>query len=326
MKKFLAAVLCLIVCACSPAKDDTAAKGETVRFATDWRAQAEHGGFYQALATGEYARRGLDVRIIQGGPAVNVPQLLAAGSVELGMGSNNFIVMNLAREGAPVKAVAAMFQKSPEVLMAHPNTGVAKIADMKGRPFLLSDASLSSFWPWLKAKFGFTDAQARGNPSSALFVQDKRAIMQGYVTAEPYILKSQANFEPMVFLLADEGYPSYSNMILAPDSMITGKPEVVRAFVAATAEGWRTYLNGDPSPADALIKKDNPEMSQGQLDDARAKIKSYGLAESGDAANGKVGAMTDARWEAFFKAAQAQGLYPADLDYRKAYTLQFLGP
>jgi NitT/TauT family transport system substrate-binding protein len=326
MKRLIAAALIAVLCACSPAKQEPRTSGTVIRFATDWRAQAEHGGFYQALATGEYARRGLDVRIVQGGPGVNVPQLLAAGAVELGMGSNSFIALNLAKEGVPVKAVAATMQKDPQVLMAHPGQGITRIADMKGRPILLSDASVTAFWVWLKSKYGFTDDQVRSYQfNSAPFLNDKRSIQQGYVTSEPYTIEKESGVKPVVFLLADEGYPGYAAMILAPDSLIAGKPDAIKAFVEATAAGWSSYLNGDPSPADALIRKDNPEMTQDLLDQARAKIKAYGLVESADTARLGIGAMTDARWAEFFKVASAQGVYPADMDYRKAYTLQFVG-
>jgi NitT/TauT family transport system substrate-binding protein len=316
-----------LLAACSGPKEDAAtpeaAAGRTaIRFATDWRAQAEHGGFYQALASGEYARRGLDVRIVQGGPGVNVPQLLAAGAVDLGMGSNSFIVMNLANEGVPVKAVAAYMQKDPQVLMAHPNTGAERIADLKGRPILLSDASVAAFWVWLKAKYGFTDDQVRKytfNP--APFIADTRAVQQGYVTSEPYTIQKQAGFAPKVFLLADEGYPGYATMVLAPDALIAKNPAAVQAFVEATAKGWRDYLYGDPVAADALIRKDNPEMTQDVLDQARAKMKSYRIVEGDEGA--AVGAMTDARWTAFADVAKAQGVYPATLDPKRAYTLQF---
>ncbi len=182
-----------------------------LRFATDWRAQAEHGGFYQALASGAYEKRGLNVQIVQGGPGVNVPQLLASGAVELGMGSNSFIPMNLVAEGAPVKAVAAFFQKDPQVLIAHPDPALKTIADLKGRPILLADASITAFWVWLKAKYGFTDDQVRKytfNP--APFLADKRAVQQGYLTSEPYTIEKEAGFAPRVFLLADEGYPAVS--------------------------------------------------------------------------------------------------------------------
>lgn len=325
MKPILIAALCALVAACSPAGKSAAPTANTVRFATDWRAQAEQGGFYQALATGEYARRGLDVTIIQGGPAVNVPQLLAAGAVEMGIGSNSFIPLNMAAEGVPVRAVAATMQKDPQVLIAHPGQGIASIADMKGHPILLSDASVTGFWLWLRAKYGFTDDQIRAyNFNAAPFLADRRAIQQGYATSEPYTIEQASGVKPEVFLLADEGFPGYAAMILAPDKLIAEKPEVVRAFVEATAAGWTSYLHGDPKPGDALIRQDNPEMTQDLLDQARAKIKSYGLVDSGDALSGGVGAMSDARWQAFFQVASAQGVYPAGMDYKRAYTLDFL--
>ena len=324
----IAITLAALLAACSPAKKQAAAAdgGVTViRFATDWRAQAEHGGFYQALASGEYKRRGLDVRIVQGGPGVNVPQLLTAGAVDMGMGSNSFLVLNLAQQGAPVKAVAAFFQKDPQVLLAHPNVGVRTIEDLKGKPILLSDASVGAFWPWLKAKYGFSDDQVRKYTfNSAPFLADKRAAEEGYLTSEPYTLEKQAGFKPVVFLLADNGYPGYANMALAANTLIASNPAAVKAFVEASAKGWRDYLYGDPSAADALIRKDNPEMTEDVLDQARDKMRRFGLVDSGDAKAGGVGAMTDARWKLVFETAASEGLYPKDMDYKRAYTLQFL--
>ncbi|WP_334163804.1 ABC transporter substrate-binding protein [Phenylobacterium sp.] len=324
--RLLAVAFAALVAACSPAKREEAASGQpqrtVIRFATDWRAQAEHGGFYQALASGEYAKRGLDVQIVQGGPGVNVPQLLASGAVELGMGSNSFIVMNLAQEGVPVRAVAAFMQKDPQVLLAHPGQGIDSIADLKGRPILLSDASVTAFWVWLKARYGFTDDQVRKYTfNSAPFLADKRVAQQGYVTSEPYTIEKASGMKPQVFLLADEGYPGYATMVLAPDSLIARNPAAVQAFVEASAKGWADYLNGDASAADALIRKDNPEMTQDVLDQARAKLKSYRIVEGDEGA--AIGAMSDARWKTFFDMASAQGVYPTTLDYRAAYTLQF---
>jgi len=316
--------LCALVAACSPTeKKAEAPAGRTaMKLATDWRAEAELGGYYQALATGEYAKRGLDVTLIQGGPAVNVPQLLATGAVDVGVGSNSFIVMNLAKEKAPVKAVAAFMQKDPQVLIAHPGQGINSIADMKGRPILLSDASITAFWVWLKAKYGFTDDQVRKyNYSAAPFLADKRVVQQGYATSEPYLIEKEGKIKPAVFLLADSGYPAYASMALMPDSFIAKNPAAAQAFVEATAAGWKSYLYGDAKPGDAAILKDNPEMTQDVLDQAREKMRSYGIVS----ANGSgIGAMTDARWAEFFKVASDQGVYPKDMDYKRAYTLQFL--
>jgi NitT/TauT family transport system substrate-binding protein len=321
---FTAAAL-LILAACSPkpeASAPTPGAPVTIRFATDWKAQAEQGGFYQALASGEYAKRGLKVEIVQGGPGVNVPQLLASNAVELGMGSNSFIVMNLANEGVPVKAVAAFMQKDPQVLMAHPGTAKS-LADLKGRPILLADASVTAFWVWLKAKYGFTDDQVRKYTfNAAPFLADKRAAQQGYLTSEPYTIEKQAGVKPEVFLLADEGYPGYATMVLATDQMIAKNPAAVKAFVEASAAGWRAYLSGDPTAADALIRKDNPEMTPDVLAQAREKLKAYKIVDGVEGA--ATGAMTDARWKAFYEVAAAQGVYPKTLDPKTAYTLEFL--
>jgi NitT/TauT family transport system substrate-binding protein len=319
LRKSLAVTLAVMLAACSPAAKPPAGGPTRIRFATDWRAEAEQGGFYEALANGEYARRGLDVTIVPGGPGVNVPQMVAAGAVEMGVGSNSFIVMNLAAEHVPVKAVAAFMQKDPQVLIAHPDVGITRIADMKGHPILLADASITAFWIWLKSKYGFTDAQVRKYAfSNAPFLADKSIVQQGYLTSEPYTIEKQAHLKPAVFLLADEGYPGYAGMVLAPDRLITGDPTAVRAFVEATAAGWKAYLAGDPGPGDKLILKDNPEMTEDVLAQARDKLRQYQVIGPGT--------MTDDRWAEFFKVASDGGVYPKTMDYKSAYTLAFLPP
>jgi NitT/TauT family transport system substrate-binding protein len=325
----------LLVAACSPAKKQAAASASpaippapagatTIRFATDWRAEAEQGGVYQALATGEYQKRGLDVRIIPGGPGVNVAQLLAAGAADMGIGSNSFGVMNLAAEHVPVKAVMAMMQKDPQVLMAHPNAGIAGLADLKGHPILISDAAKTSFWLWLKAKYGLTDAQVRTYTfNAAPFLSDTRAVQEGYVTSEPYTIEQEGHIKPVVMLLADNGYPGYAGMVLAPNTLIGAKPAAVQAFVEATAAGWKSYLDGDPAPGDALILKDNPEMKPAVLAQAREKMKAYGIVKPADGS--PIGTMTSERWKTFQDMASGLGVYPKALDGQAAYTLQFLG-
>ena len=306
----------------APVDDDGRVR---LRFATDWRAQAEHGGFYQALASGAYEKRGLNVQIIQGGPSVNVPQLLASGAVELGMGSNSFIPMNLVEEGAPVKAVAAFFQKDPQVLMAHPDPSLQGIADLAGRPVLLATASRDAFWVWLKARYGFTDDQVRTyNYNLAPFLANEQAVQQGYLTSEPYTVEREGGFTPRVFLLADEGYPSYATMVLAPNAFARDNARALRAFIAASAEGWRDYIQGDGKAADELIRRDNPDMTQDVLDQARAKLKEYGIVDGGDAALYGLGTMTEERWQAFFEVTSAAGVYPTNLDWRQAFTTQYL--
>jgi len=301
-----------------------AAADEKIVFATDWKAEAEHGGFYQALASGLYKKHGLDVIIHEGGPGIDNQQLIAAGAVDMAMGSNSFFPLNMVQAGAPVKAVMAAFQKDPQVLMTHPRSDIKSLADMKGKPIMIADGSINSFWVWLHAKYGFEDTQIRKYTfNMAPWLVDKTAIQQGYLSSEPYMV-SKEGVTPQVYLLADYGYPSYAAMVMVPQKLIDTKPEVVKAFVDASIEGWHDYLYGDNKAANELIKKDNPDETDDLIAFGISKMKEYGIVTGGDAEKSGIGTMTDARWKSFFDVMVAQKVYPADLDYKKAYTLEFL--
>lgn len=310
----LIATLTLALCLAAPA-----AALDKVRFVTDWKAQGEHGGFYQAKAKGYYEEEGLDVEIIQGGPSVNVPLLLGSEQAEFGIGSNSFIPLNMVAEEVPAVAVAAIFQKDPQVLITHPRDDVKSIADMKGKPIMISDAAAGAYWIWLKATFGFDDSQIRKYTYNlAPFLTDETAIQQGYVTSEPFQIEKEGGFKPQLFLLADENYPSYANLILASDQIVAEKPLLVARFVRASIRGWADYLTGDPAPGNALIKADNAEMTDEILANAIARMNEYRL--MGDTP----GEMTEARWKEFFDVMSANGVYAADLDWKRAFTTVFL--
>jgi NitT/TauT family transport system substrate-binding protein len=296
-----------------------------LRFATDGPARAAHGGFYQALASGAYAARNLNVQIIQGGPEVDVPQLLASGAVELGMAASSFTPLDLVAEGAPVKAVAAYFQKDPQVLMAHPDGALEGVADLAGRPVLMAEDARETLWPWLRARYGFTDDQLQA-PADGLdpFLADDAAVQAGDLTRDPHAVRQAGGFEPRVFLLADEDYPSYGCMVLAPNGFARDNEAALRAFIAASAEGWHDYLNGDPAEADALIMADHPEVTAAMLAQAREALRENQIVQGGDAAIMGIGAMTEDRWRDFFARASQAGLYPQALDWREAFTLEYL--
>lgn len=292
---------------------------------TDWKAQAEHGGFYEAVAEGLYARHGLSVVIREGGPTVNVGQLLAGGAADFGIASNSFIPLNLRRAGGAFKAVMAVFQKDPQVLITHPRSDITSMSDMAGKPIMISDAAVATFWPWLKAKYGFSDSQIRKYTFNlAPFLVDKSAIQEGYLSSEPYAIEKEGGFKPQVYSLADAGYPGYANLVLVPDSWIASKPAAVQAFVDASVEGWMDYLYGDPRAGNDLIKKDNPEMTDDLIAQAIEKMRRYGIALSGDSAKEGIGAMSDRRWQDFFEVMSKQGIYPRDFNFRDAYTNQFV--
>jgi NitT/TauT family transport system substrate-binding protein len=309
--------------AASAALTRPAAAATTIRFVTDWKAQAEHGGFYQAVADGLYAKRGLEVKIIQGGPDVNVPQLLVGGAADFGMGSNSLICLNLVKTGVPLRAVMAIFQKDPQVLMSHPRRDINSLADMKGKPVLISAATMNAFWPWLRAKFGFSDKQIRRYTYNlAPFILDPNAIQEGYLTSEPFTVQQRAGWTPKVFLLSDYGYPGYANMVLVPQKWIDTNRSAVQLCVDATRDGWLHYLD-NPAKGNALIKRANPDITDAILAQALDQMKRHEMLLSGDGKAFGLGSMTDAQWKLFYDTMAAEGLYPKGLDYKKAYDLSF---
>lgn len=298
---------------------------DKITFGLDWKAEAEYGGYYQAAATGIYAKHGLDVTIQQGGPQVNHTQLLLAGRLDFNICSNSFLALNFVKENIPFRTVAAMFQKDPSVLIAHPGQGNDDFASLKGKPIMISADTRVGWWNFLRAKFGYSDAQIRPYTFNlAPFLADKKAIQQGFMGSEPFLIRQEAHFDPVVMLVADAGFTGYASLIATSDKRIKEQPDLVRRFVDASIEGWYAYLNGDPAPGNALIRKDNPEMSEALIAYGREALKTHGILASGDAATSGIGAMTAARWQAFYEATQAEGLYPKGMDVARAYTLDFV--
>jgi len=298
---------------------------DKVAFGTNWVAEAEHGGFYQALADGTYHRYGLDVSIVPGGPNVNNRILLPVGKLDFFMSANTMQSFDAVAQDIPTLAVAALFQKDPQVLIAHPGEGIEKFEDLKTLTLFVSREGLASYFQWLKAEFGFSEARVKpytSNPQP--FLADKRSAMQGYVTSEPYAIEQAAGFVPKVFLIADQGFDAYSTLVETRRELVEKKPDLVQRFVDASIVGWRNYLYGDHGAADALIRRQNPEMTDALLSYSRAKMKQYGIVDSGDAATLGIGAMTDARMRSFFDKMVRAGAVKPSVDPAKAYTLQFV--
>jgi NitT/TauT family transport system substrate-binding protein len=305
--------------------DARAQATDKVTFGTNWVAQAEHGGFYQALVDGTYRKYGLDVTIVQGGPNANNRLLLPAGRLDFYMSANSLQSFDAVEQNIPTVAVAAMFQKEPQVLIAHPGQGVETFEDLKNLTLFVSKEGIVTYFQWMKADFGFSESKVKPytfNPQP--FLVDKRSAMQGYVTSEPFAIEKQGGFKPKVFLLADQGFSSYSTLIETRRQLVDSNPDLVRRFVEASILGWSNYLHGDNAAANALIRRHNPEMTDELLAYSVAKLKEYGIVDSGDAEKLGIGAMSDARWSDFFNKMQRAGVVKATLDPRKAYTLQFL--
>jgi NitT/TauT family transport system substrate-binding protein len=304
-----------------------AAALDTVRFGTNWLAQAEHGGFYQAVADGTYARYGLDVEIVQGGPQGANRALLVAGKVDFYMAGNMIQPLLAIPEGVPIVEVAAIFQKDPAAFLTHPDAPVETFADLAKLPTLfVSKDSLVTWYRWVMAAYpGFSEEQVKPYTFNlAPFLLDPLSAQQGYVTSEPFAIAAEAGFAPKVFLIADAGFDTYSTLIETTRATVEARPDLVQRFVDASIEGWYTYLHGDPSKGNALIRADNPDMTEERIAAGIAAMKAHGIVESGDAEAGGIGCMSAARQEAFYAAMVEAGIVPAGLDISVAYTTRFV--
>jgi NitT/TauT family transport system substrate-binding protein len=296
---------------------------DKVRFGTNWVAEAEHGGFYQALADGTYKKYGLDVTIVPGGPNVNNGILLPVGKLDFFMSANSLQSFDAVAHDIPTVAVAASFQKDPQVLIAHP--GVQTLEDLKKLTLFVSPEGMVSYFQWLKANYGFDESKVKPYTFNAQpFLADKNSAMQGYVTSEPYAVETQGHFKPKVFLLADYGFNAYSTLIETRRDLVAKQPDLVQRFVDASVVGWYHYIYGDSRPGNELIKKQNPEMTDALLAYSIAKMKEFGMVDSGDSIKLGIGAMTDARVKSFFDKMVRAGVVNPGLDYKRAYTLQFV--
>jgi NitT/TauT family transport system substrate-binding protein len=298
---------------------------DKVSFGTNWVAQGEHGGFYQALADGTYRSHGLDVTIVPGGPNVNNRLLLPVGNLDFFMSANTLQSFDAVEQNIPTVAVATMFQKEPQVLIAHPDAGVEKFEDLKRLTLFVSKEGITTYFQWLKADYGFDESKVKPYTFNAQpFLADKNSAMQGYVTSEPYAIEQQGKFKPKIFLLADQGFEAYSTLIETRRDLVTSKPDLVQRFVDASIIGWYHYIYGDNKAGNDLIRKHNPEMSEALLAYSVAKMKEYGIVDSGDSTTRGIGAMTDARMKSFFdKMVRARVVKPS-IDIAKGYTLQFV--
>lgn len=298
---------------------------DRVTFATNWLPQAEHGGHYQAVVDGTYKKFGLDVRILPGGPQANNRILLAAGKVDFYMTANLIPSFTALEQKIPVVAVASIFQKDPFILMSHPGQGFDKFEDLSKATAFIGAEARAGIFQWLRTTHGFREANIKPytfNP--APFIADKKSIQQGYLTSEPFAVEQVGKFKPNIFLAADFGFDTYSTLIEARRDTVEKRPDLVQRFVDASIIGWYNYMYGDNSAANAMIKRENPEMTDAQIAFSIAKMREYGIIDSGDALKLGVGAMTDERVASFYDKMVKAGVIRAGLDVKQAYTTRFV--
>jgi NitT/TauT family transport system substrate-binding protein len=308
----------------SLALSTTASAAEKFVYGLSWLPEAEHCGFFQAKAHGLYDAVGLDVELYPGAPGLNMPQLVAAGRVDAAMGSA-LTTLNMRANNIDGVTIAAFFQKSPQTLVAHPDPALQKLEDLKTRKIAVANFARATFWVWLKAAYGFDDSQLRPYAySPSAFVADKLMVQQGYITEDEFFLGRAIGGTPKSFLLADHGYPDYATTVFTMASVIERRRDVLNRFMDASTKGWMECMYGDPQPAYQLLRAMDPEQSFELSAFKISQMTKHGFIDGGDAATLGMGAMTHERWKAVFDVMSAGGVYAKDLDYKKAYSLEFV--
>lgn len=298
---------------------------EKVKFGTNWVAQAEHGGFYQAVVDGTYEKCGIEVEIVPGGPQVNNRALMLAGKIDFHMGGNMLFAFSAIEQGIPLRVIASFFQKEPQVIMTHPGQGFDTWESLKNATLLIGNNGYQSYYQWMIAEFGFTSEQRKPYTWNAgPFLADKKSGQQGYITSEPFKIEKEGGFKPNIFLLADYGFDTYSTTVETMQDTLDKKPDVVKCFIDGSAIGWTNYLYGDNKAANALIQKHNKTMSMDQINFSLAKMKEYGIVDSGDSETMGIGAMTHERHKSFFDKMVKAGVVKASVEYKKTYTLDYV--
>jgi NitT/TauT family transport system substrate-binding protein len=312
-----AAIAAVLGLACA---STAAPAADKVTFITSWFAQAEHGGFYQAKATGLYEKAGLDVTVKMGGPQVNGMQLLLAGEADLMMGYD-FQVLKALEQGFPVITVGTSFQYDLQGIMTHDD--VNSLAGLKDKTILVATSGRTTWWPWLKAKFHYTEEQAKPYTFNLQpFFADNNTVQQSYPSSEPFQALKQG-VPVKFFLFAKDGYPPYGTTMVTTRAFVDKNPDVVARFVKASLEGWKSYMS-NPGPANALIKAENPKMGDEQIAFGIEQMKALKVLDGGDAATMGIGIITAARWKATYDFMVAAGLLKPEVDWHAAFTDRFV--
>jgi NitT/TauT family transport system substrate-binding protein len=291
-----------------------------IRFLMNWFAEAEHGGFYQAKATGLYEKAGLDVELMQGGPQVNATQLMLGNEADIILGYDLQILSSV-EKGLPLRAIAASFQTDLQGLMTRPN--ITSLAQVKGSRVFIGSNGYSSYWPWLKKQFGYTDEMAAPKGIGLqTFFADPTSAAAGYITSEPYV--AQQNKVPVNFLLfSAQGWPTYTNPLVSSERFLGENHDLVQPFLQASMEGWKSYL-ADPKPGNDLIKQVNPKMDDRQIEFSLGRMRSIRCVESGDAATRGIGTMSEERWRKTRDFMVSVNLLKPETDWKKAFTTSFI--
>ena len=293
-------------------------------FQLSWRAQVESGGFVQAAVKGFYRDCGLNVELRQGGAGVDPAQLLVGGAVDAVLVPQSDGILQMNKAGFPARAVFASMQHTPASIIVHDDSPIRTVADMRGKPVMISASSRAGWWPFFRMRYGFTDDQIRPfSGQRTPFIADPDAIAQDVISNGPYVIWQQSKVKVRSFMLTDLGYDPYGGVLTVSQSLIDERPQVVRCLVQGSQRGWADFMR-HPAAGFAEILRMSPEMNQGLLDYGLGVMRERQIVETPDTARLGIGVMTEQRWRDHAALLVASGVLPKGFDPGPALDTQFL--
>lgn len=321
---FLVAAACLATLAgCGKAGDGPAEPTPDNPFhivlQTDWFAQPEHGGFYQALEKGYYREAGLDVEILEGGPNAMSVQKVLSRRAHFAMNRAD-TVMTFVKRGMPVVMVMATLQHDPQGILLHADDPAQTVEDLDGRRVM---AVPGLAWiAYVERKYNITLDIIPHDFGMERFLADPRFIQQCLVTNEPYYMEKHGA-EVRVLRLADTGFNPYHGIYCHRD-FAEARPDIVRRFVDASIRGWTDFIEGDPAPAFAAIAARNPKMTPGFMAYARDRLVEDRLVTGFPERDEAVGRLDPERMRALRDELHALGILDERLPLESFFTDAFL--
>lgn len=286
----------------APIAEEPAPAPRKVSVALNWYPEPEFGGMYEAQASGGYAAANLEVDIVPGGPGTPVIPQVAAGRATFGVSSADEVILSRA-SGADVVAIFATYQKDPRCIMVHASRGLKGIEDIRSGTIALEEGLPFTVWLFKKYPFeGVTRVPYGGGVTQ--WMLDPLYAQQAYVTSEPISAK-KAGGDPQCFMVADVGYSQYANVLVTSGETLKNDPALVKDFVAATQEGWKSYQK-DGTRANAKLHELNQTLDAETLQGMWEVQKP--LVSGGHAETAGIGAMQAEVWESVEKQLVDLGL------------------
>jgi len=243
-----------------------ASAADKVTLNLNWFYVGDHSPYFVALDKGWYKEEGLEPTILTGKGSGDVVKRVDIGSADIGIVDTGVLIVARA-QGAKVKIVSMLFDKSPYCMWMWKDSGINSPKDLVGKKIGAppGDAQRTIF-PALAQANGFDPDKvtfvniAAEAKFSALAAKQVDVIFD-YYSGAPFFHKAMGEGNVKYMMFADYGVDVYSNALVASEKYIKENPGIIKRFVKASLRGWEFALK-NPEESIEIMAKDRPEIDK----------------------------------------------------------------